>query len=397
MDLAIVVVNWNTREFLARCLRSVQAARSGAPFAPKRLPQAEAAPSNPHASDTQGVNGTPVAPKRLPQADAAPGNPPASDQQGINGAPPTWQVIVVDSASSDGSPEMVRRDFPSVSLLELEENRGFGAAANQALACLLSLSPCSLVTLSGSPARQDNKMTKPTGGAPPPEAILLLNADTEIVGTAIQDMVAYLEAHADLGIIGPQLRYPDGQIQSSRRRFPTPGTLFWESTVLEQYFPGNPWARRYHVADRPHESVQEVDWLVGACLLIRSEAIAQAGLLDEEYFLYFEELEWCRRIRQAGWRVAYLPTARVIHHEGRSSEQVPLQRHLHFGRSKVRYTHKVFGPRWAGLLRRFLLTTFAWQWLIEAGKWLLGHKRGLRRERMRIYAAVLKDGFRSEK
>jgi GT2 family glycosyltransferase len=384
MELAIVIVNWNTRESLAQCLYSVQAALSGVP-------------GDRCASDVHSPNGTPSTP---PGQSDLPGSRERTRPDlrcRPNDAPLAWQVIVVDSASSDGSAEMVRRDFPQVTLLELVENRGFGAAANRALARFLSLSPGHLVTLSDSSARQDDQMTKPTGGAPSPQAVLLLNADTEIVGTAIQEMVAYLKAHADVGIVGPQLRYPDGQVQSSRRRFPTPGTLFWESTVLEQYFPGNPWARRYHMADRPNDVVQEVDWLVGACLLIRSAAIAQAGLLDAGYFLYFEELEWCRRIQQAGWRVVYLPTACVIHHEGRSSEQVPLQRHLHFGRSKVRYTREVFGSRWAGLLRSFLLVTFAWQWLIEAGKWLLGHKRRLRRERMRIYAAVLKDGLRSEK
>lgn len=333
MDLAIVVVNWNTRELLAQCLRSVQAALAEASF--------------------------------------------------------SWQIAVVDSSSNDGSAEMVRRDFPAASLLDLAENRGFGAAANAGMRMQASpLPPAPLPSPRSGEGRGVGRGLYP--------ATLLLNADTEIVGPAILEMAAYLDAHPDVGVVGPQLRYPDGQIQPSRRRFPTPGTLFWESTVLEQYIPGNRWARCYHMADRPDDIVQEVDWLVGACLLVRAEAVAQAGLLDEGYFLYFEELEWCRRIRQAGWRVVYLPTARVVHHEGRSTEQVPLQRHLHFGRSKVRYARKTFGPRWAAFLHGFLLAAFAWQWLVEGSKWLLGHRRALRRERMRIYAAVLGKGLRSE-
>jgi hypothetical protein len=311
MDLAVVVVNWNTRDLVAQCLRSVQAALAGAPF--------------------------------------------------------SWQIVVVDSASADGSAEMLRRDFAPVTLLALPENRGFGAAANAGMG--RGLYP----------------------------AILLLNADTEVVGSAIQEMAAYLEAHPDVGAVGPQLRYPDGQIQPSRRRFPTPGTLFWESTVLEQCWPGNPWARRYRLAGRPDDTTQEVDWLVGACLMVRAAAIGQAGLFDEGYFLYFEELEWCRRIRQAGWRVVYLPTAHVLHHEGRSTEQVPLQRHLYFNRSKLRYAREALGAGWAAFLRAFLLATFAWQWLVEGAKWLLGHKRGLRRERMGIYVAVLRDGLEGER
>jgi len=228
---------------------------------------------------------------------------------------------------------------------------------------------------------------------PSPSPVLLLNADAEAVGPAIPTLFAYLEGHPEVGVVGPQLCFPDGTVQSSRRRFPTAGTLFWESTPLEQYWPGNPWARRYHCRDRPDDVEQEVDWLVGACLLVRAEAVQEAGLLDEGYFLYFEELEWLRRIGRAGWRVVYLPEARVIHHEGRSSEQVPLRRHLHFQRSKVRYARAALGPAWAGLLRLFLLAMYGWQWLVEGAKWMLGHRRALRRERMGIYAAVLRDGL----
>jgi GT2 family glycosyltransferase len=315
MDLTVLVANWNTRDHLARCLHSLHAA--------------------------------------------------------LAGAGPAGQVIVVDSASTDGSAEMVRRDFPAVRVLALAQNRGFGAAANAALALI---------------------STPGTGvGA---RAILLLNADTEVDGTAIPRMLAYMDAHPDAGVVGPQLRFPDGTVQPSRRRFPTPATLFWESTVLERYFPHNRWARRYRCADLPDDAEQEADWLVGACLLVREQAIAQAGPLDEGYFLYFEELEWCRRIRQAGWRVVYLPSAHVVHHEGRSSEQVPLQRHLYFERSKVRYAQQTFGPRIAAVLRCFLLGTYLWQLLVEGVKWVLGHKRDLRRERVRIYAAVLRDGLR---
>lgn len=325
MDLVVIVVSWNTRDDLARCLRSLQAALAGVRFG--------------------------------------------------------CQVIVVDSASADGSAEMVRQSFPDVRLLSLAENRGFGAAANAALA-LAGLAP---LPPEGPAAGRLQEGAR---------SVLLLNADTEVESGAITEMATYLDAHPDVGVVGPQLRFPDGSVQPSRRRFPTATTLFWESTVLEQYFPRNRWARRYHFADRPDDAEQEVDWLVGACLLVRGDAIAQAGPLDEGYFLYFEELEWCQRIRQAGWRVVYLPSAHVLHHEGHSSEQVPLQRHLHFARSKVRYARERFGPRIGATLRCFLLGTYAWQLFVEGVKWVLGHKRDLRRERMRIYAAALRDGLR---
>ncbi len=315
MDLAVVVVSWNVRDLLGRCLRSVQVALA---------------------------------------------------HGGLSG-----QVLVVDSASSDGSAELVRRDFPDAGLLVLPENRGFAAAANAALRELFSVSSLR------------------------PRYVLLLNADTEVARPAITAMVSHLDRHPDVGVVGPRLRHPDGTPQPSRRRFPTPGTLFWESTVLEQYWPGNPWARRYHLRDRRDDAEQEVDWLVGACLTVRVEAVAQAGLLDEGYFLYFEELEWQQRLRRAGWRVTYLPVAEVVHHEGRSSEQVPLQRHLQFQRSKVRYARRELGPAWAAALRCFLLAMYVWKYLVEGAKWLLGHRREMRRERMRAYGQVLRDGLRT--
>jgi len=312
-ELTVVIVSWNVRELLARCLRSVQRSLAAGSVA--------------------------------------------------------GRVVVVDSASSDGSAEMVRGDFPEAILLALAENRGFAAACNAALF------PPSWKT----------------------DAFLLLNADVEVESEAIPRLLSYLEAHPDVGVVGPQLSFPDGTVQSSRRRFPTMGTLFWESTLLEEWFPGNPWARRYRMQDRSDAVEQEVDWLVGACLLVRAEAAAQAGRLDEGYFLYFEELEWLRRIRRAGWRVVYLPSARVIHHGGRSTEQVPRERHLHFQRSKVRYARMAFGPAVAGLLRFFLLVTHAWKLLVEGGKFLLGHRRAMRKERMRVYAAVLRDGLRGNR
>jgi len=195
-------------------------------------------------------------------------------------------------------------------------------------------------------------------------------------------------------VVGPQLRYADGCRQSSRRRFPTPLTGFFESTLLEQWFPRNRWVRYYHMLDAPEDRACEVDWLVGAALMVRRAAIEQAGLLDDAFFLYSEEMEWCRRIKGCGWQIVYVPAAPVIHYEGRSSEQIVAARHVHFQTSKLRYYTQVHGPRWAAALRAFLLTTYAWQWLEEGAKWLLGHKRPLRAERVRAYGQVLCSGLR---
>lgn len=270
----------------------------------------------------------------------------------------TLDVIVVDNASADDSVEMVRTEFPGVHLIANADNRGFPAANNQGIAAARG------------------------------RYILLLNPDTEVAGDALATMVAFADAHPDVGIVGPQLSYPDGSIQSSRRRFPTLATAFFESTWLKPYAPRR-LLERYEFLDRPDDVVQDVDWLYGAALMTRREAIEQVGPMDESFFMYSEELDWCRRFREAGWRVVYLPTAQIVHHEGKSSEQVVAARHIHFQTSKVRYFHKYHGRIVAEALRLFLLCNYVWQLGLEGAKWLAGHKRPLRAERIAAYRQVL--------
>jgi GT2 family glycosyltransferase len=130
-------------------------------------------------------------------------------------------------------------------------------------------------------------------------------------------------------------------------------------------------------------------------MLVRWEAYEQVGGLDEHnFFMYSEELDWCKRIKAAGWKVIYDPRAQIVHHEGKSSEQVSAQRTIYFNTSKVRYFAKHHGRAQARLLRAALLAMFAWQWALEGAKWLLGHRRALRAERMRAYAQVLRSGLR---
>ena len=305
MDLSIVIVNWNVKNLLRNCLQAL-------------LDAGELAPSL------------------------------------------TTEIIVVDSASTDDSPNLVRDQFPQVRLIASEQNLGYAKGNNV-----------------GATAAQGRY-------------IFLLNPDTVVQPEALAPMIDYMEAHPKVGALGPQLLWPDGTIQSSRRRFPTLGSLFWESTLLGQWFPHNRHAQCYHLADQPADQPQKVDWVVGAAILIRREAWLQVGLIDETFFLYFEETDWCRRSAQAGWEMHYLPTAQVTHYEGKSSEQVSPARTLRFQRSKIHYTRKYFGPGWATMLRLFLWTTFAFQWTEESLKWLLGHRRALHRERMVAYSQVLR-------
>jgi GT2 family glycosyltransferase len=274
------------------------------------------------------------------------------------------QLIVVDNASSDGSAEMLGEEFPQIHLVANSENVGFTRGNNQGIAV------------------SDGRY------------VLLLNPDTEVVGDALGEMVAYMDAHQRVGALGPQLLYPDGRVQSSRRRFPDLRTAYVESTFIQPWFADSRILRRYYVLDASDHEILAVDWLVGACLLLRREALQEVGTLDERFFMYSEELDWCYRAKKAGWEVVYLPTARVVHHVGKSSEQVLPVRHAQFQRSKVLFFKKHHGY-WTGeTLRLFLLLTYLWQTMVEALKWLVGHKRALRRHRVDAYWQVLRSGLR---
>jgi hypothetical protein len=277
---------------------------------------------------------------------------------------PRLEVIVVDNGSSDGSVEMVRDEFPSVRLIANQDNRGFSAANNQGISAAAG------------------------------RYVLLLNPDTEIVDDALAKLVAFADEHPRVGMVGPQLLNPDGSVQSSRRRCPNLAIAFLESTWLEPYAPRGvlDW---YYILDRPDDQIQDVDWITGAAMLAHREGIEEVGLLDEGFFMYSEELDWCRRFREAGWGVVYLPTAQIVHHVGKSSEQVVAARHIHFQTSKVRYFRKYHGPPTAEILRWFLLANYVWQLGLEGAKWLVGHKRPLRAQRIAAYRRVLGSGLQS--
>jgi len=302
MTISIIIVNWNVKDLLRQCLQSL------------------------FAGEVQG---------------------------GL-------EVIVVDSASSDGSAEMVKQEFPQAALIASDENLGFARGNNVGAA-------------------------KATG-----DALFLLNPDTRLEPDTLATLQNYLQSHPTVGAVAPQLLWPDGSAQSSRRRFPTIGTLFWESTLLHQWFPHNKFARYYHFDDIPPTEIARVDWAVGAALFIRREVWEQVGGLDETLFMYFEETDWQRRVAESNWEIHYLPAAKVTHYEGQSSGQIFAARTIRFQRSKIRYAGKWFGRGWAATLRVFLWLTFAFQLGEETVKWVVGHKRPLRRERMTAYWEVLR-------
>jgi GT2 family glycosyltransferase len=318
VDLTIVIVSWNVRDLLRRCLQSI------------------VAQTHPHPHESVFHLG-----ERL------------------------LEVLVVDNASTDGSAEMVRAEFPDIRLIANDVNRGFTAANNQGLALSQG------------------------------QYLLLLNPDTEVGDNALEVMIGTMEEHPEVGGLGPRLLYPDGTLQPSRRRFPTFGTALVESTIVQEWWTDNRFLHRYYMTDTPEEALQPVDWVVGACLLVRHEAYQQVGGLDEGFFMYSEEMDWCRRLKDAGWQVVYQPAASIVHHEGKSSQQVVPARHIHFQTSKVRYFRKHHGTFQAEALRWFLLATYLYQMIREGLKWLLGHKRPMRADRVRAYRQVLRSGLRT--
>lgn len=285
------------------------------------------------------------------------------------------RVVVVDNASTDGSAAMVAAAFPAVALIANADNRGFTAGNNQGFAAL----------------GVDVRARRVAPGAP--RHVLMLNPDAAVAPDAVALLAGYLDAHPDAGAVGPLVLNPDGSVQPSRRRFPTPLTGLLESTPLGWRWPGSPAARRFHMADVPIGSDGPVDWVTGAALMVRSDALAAAGGFDEGFFMYSEEVDLCRRLRDAGWATHFCGAARVTHHEGKSSEQGLAARHVRFHRSRVRYFWKHHGRAAAETVRLGVLAMFALEALVETGKGLLGHRRDLRWARARAYAGLLRDGL----
>jgi hypothetical protein len=208
------------------------------------------------------------------------------------------EVWVVDNASSDGTPEMVEEAFPTVRLIASRENLGFVRGNNRALDEILSRE------------------------APSVDYFWLLNPDTEVQPGATAALIAALEAHQKAGIVGPKLLYPDGSLQHSAFRFPGLVQLLFELFLLPARLYDTPLNGRY--PQRLYEKTTPfyVDHPLGASMLVRSETITDVGLMDENFFMYCEEIDWCWRMRETGWRALCAPAAHVIHHAGQSSRQV---------------------------------------------------------------------------
>lgn len=221
-----------------------------------------------------------------------------------------YEIIVVDNASRDGSAEMVARQFPAAKLISNFDNQGFARANNQAIRA--------------SQGRY----------------ILLLNSDATLMPDAVQSMVRFMEAHPRVGVVGAQLLNPDGTFQASFADFPSfVGELLLLTKLAKLvYSPNYP--------SYPYEQSQDeraVDWVFGACIMVRRSAVDDVGPLDEDFFMYSEEADWCHRMRKRGWLVYYLPSAKVTHWWGQSASGEPERRRSQLYRSKYLYIRKHHG------------------------------------------------------
>lgn len=234
MDVSIIIVNWNTREIICDCLKSIY-------------------------DQTNKLD---------------------------------YEVIVVDNASSDDSVEVIKQAYPQVILIENPENRGFAAANNQGMAIAKG------------------------------RYVLLLNSDTIILDNAIAKTLEFAKIRSDAAVIGCRVLNPDKTLQLTCFMFPSILNMILSTTYLYKIFPNNKFFGRERMSWWDRSDDREVDVVTGCFMLVRREAIEQVGLMDERFFMYGEETDWCWRFKQAGWKIMFMPSGYIIHLGGQSSKSV---------------------------------------------------------------------------
>jgi N-acetylglucosaminyl-diphospho-decaprenol L-rhamnosyltransferase len=295
LDLGIVIVNYNVRDFLRDCLASVY--------------------------DSRGDF--------------------------------TFEACVVDNASVDSSAEMVAAHYPQARLIRAD-NRGYAAGNNLGLRAF------------GFGAEQ-------APGFSCPRYVLLLNPDTVLPPSALADMLAFMEEHSNAGAAGPRLVREDGTLDKAcRRSFPTPQVSAYRMSGLSRLFPKSPRFGRYNLTHLPEDLTTEVDSVVGAFMMVRGQTLIETGLMDEQFFMYAEDLDLCYRMKQRGWQVWYNADVTVLHYKGQSSRQRSTFANVQFYRTMRLFHDKHFRQQ----------TFFLVNWLIYAAIELLG-AWALLRDRLR--------------
>lgn len=270
------------------------------------------------------------------------------------------EIFVVDNASTDGSLEMVRKEFPQVKLIENKSNLGFAKANNQAI-------------------------NKSKG-----MYILLLNPDTIVQKDTFHNMLEFMNTHPEAGVVGSKVLYADGSLQLSCGHFPSLQTEFFHSTLLEEIFSKSPLMGNFRMTNWDHNSVKEVDWVSGSCLLVRKAAITDIGLLDEAIFMYAEDIDWCYRIKNAAWKTYYLPQSKIIHLESQIAN-TNLTNKLKNGYQGLYYFFdKHYGKKVAILFKVLVANGMILRMTIRSFQYAMNYERKRARELFIAYFQVLR-------
>lgn len=255
-----------------------------------------------------------------------------------------FEVIIVDNASADGTPEMVLAEFPKVTLIRRASNAGFAYAVNEG------------VTIARG------------------SYILLLNPDAEFTANGMPAMIEYLSEHPDIAVLAPKLLNPDGSLQLSCRAFPGFSTaLFNRYSLFTRFFGRNRFSRRYLMTDFDHTQIADVDWASAACWLLPSRAIEKIGPLDEGYFWTIEDVDYCQRVHRAGMRVVYFPSIEVLHQIGASSASVPSKAITARHRGMWRYYKAYLRPE--SKITRAVMDAIVWIGIGTRRSWSLVARR----------------------
>lgn len=229
-----------------------------------------------------------------------------------------FEVIVVDNNSSDGSPEAVESQFPDVMLIRNRENLGFAKANN--------------IGMKAASGRY----------------LYLINSDVVVLDKCIDTMCEFMDAKQSVGMAGPRILNSDLSLQMSCRHFPTVWNNICQAIGLNKLFPKSSFFSESLMKYWPHDTIQKVDVLSGCFWMIRRQAIETVGLLDEDFFFYGEDIDWCKRFHDAGWSVMFNPGAEAIHLGGASSSNAPIRFYLEMQKADLQYWRKHHG--WAGEL-----------------------------------------------
>ncbi len=252
IDLSIVIVSWNAKTFLQKCIISII-------------------------------------------------------KEGINF---NLQIIVVDNASTDGSPEMVDKLFPKVELIRNEKNLGFAKANN------IGINECN------------------------GRYICLINSDVEVLPRCFDELITYITKHSDIGLLGPKIINPNGSLQRSCKGYATPWNMFCRALALDTLFPAIKLFGGRMLTYWNHDTTQEVDVVNGCFWVVNKAALDKVGLLDENFFIYAEDVDWCKRFTLAGWKVIYFTGAQAIHYGGASSDNSPIRFYLEMQKANFLYWKK---------------------------------------------------------